>query len=87
MFPVLREGDEVLYDPRAYRHAPPRAGDVVVARHPQRKHVQIIKRVTAVQRDGRLFLQGDNPDASTDSRDFGTVSPAQVLGKVTSIFG
>jgi hypothetical protein len=61
-------------------------GDIVIARHPLRSDVQLIKRVTAVLDDGRLQLEGDNPSESTDSRSFGMAAPAHLRGRVTSRF-
>jgi type IV secretory pathway protease TraF len=49
-----------------------RVGDVVVVRDPRDKDRWLLKRCVA--RDRRqLDLRGDNPEASTDSRDFGLV--------------
>ena len=59
-----------------------RVGDVVVARHPDRPELEIIKRITAIDADGAVFLTGDNPAASTDSRQFGAVSRAHILARV-----
>lgn len=87
MLPVLAAGDEVLVDPRAYRQQKPQIGDVVIAQRPDRSEIEMVKRVTAVFSNGRYFLTGDNPDASTDSRHFGPVDANHILGKVTSKFG
>ena len=78
MAPRLNSGDVVLVDPKA----PIEPGDVVLARHPFRSSVRILKRLISVEPDGRLYLEGDNPEESTDSRNFGTVSSADLLGKV-----
>jgi nickel-type superoxide dismutase maturation protease len=86
MLPVLKPGDVVLADPFAYRHSCPQPGDIVIARHPLRQDVTLIKRVSAVLEDGRCRLEGDNPAESTDSRAFGAVVPEQVRGRVTSRF-
>ncbi len=86
MTPLLKPGEEILIDPRAYRHIPPKVGDIVVARHPYQKHLRLVKRVTLVLEDGRCFLKGDNPIESTDSRSFGLVDSQHIIGKVTSRF-
>ena len=84
MFPLLKAGDEVLLDVRAYRQGQPQIGDIVVASHPMRAGVRIVKRVTAVHLDHSLQLKGDNPDESTD---FDKVSVEHIIGRVTSRFG
>ena len=86
MQPTLPDGAIVLVDPRAYRAGPPQVGDIVVAWHPYRTDLRIVKRVTAVTADGRLHLRGDNPGASTDSDSFGPVRCDRVAGRVTARF-
>ncbi|MBE7386237.1 MAG: nickel-type superoxide dismutase maturation protease [Leptolyngbya sp. SIO1E4] len=86
MTPLLRPGNEVLIDPTAYTHTLPTPGDIVVAAHPQQPALRIIKRVEFVEPDGRCYLKGANPDASSDSRQFGLVPQAQVMGKVICRF-
>jgi hypothetical protein len=39
-----------------------------------------------VEADGCCYLQGDNPDASSDSRQFGLVALTQLQGKVVCRF-
>ncbi len=79
MVPVLNDGDHVLVDPHVGALAP---GDLVQVRHPDRPELVMVKRVVAVLPDGRLDLRGDNPAASTDSRQFGPVAPDRVRGRV-----
>jgi nickel-type superoxide dismutase maturation protease len=86
MTPLLLPNQEVLIDPSAYRQTFPQAGDVVVAYHPHQPNLPIIKRVLFVEGDGRCYLQGDNPAASTDSRRFGLVSPTALVGRVVCRF-
>jgi nickel-type superoxide dismutase maturation protease len=86
MIPTLAANDEVLVNTRAYEDRLPEPGEIVVAHRPDRPQVILIKRVAAVQPDGRILLQGDNPAASTDSLDFGPVAPEYLVGKVTSRF-
>ena len=59
-----------------------RIGDVVVACRPDRPELEIIKRITAIDAGGAIFLGGDNPAASTDSRQFGPVTRAHILARV-----
>ncbi|MCP5098872.1 MAG: nickel-type superoxide dismutase maturation protease [Chloroflexi bacterium] len=86
MLPLLHEGDVVLVHPGAYHRQPPQVGDIVVAQHPFRTDVTLIKRVTAVDENGRLYLIGDNSSASTDSRSFGPVPSSHILGQVVRHF-
>jgi nickel-type superoxide dismutase maturation protease len=86
MVPALHPGDEVLVDRQAYRRSLPSVADVVVVRSPAQPYLRLIKRVTAINDQGACFVQGDNPNHSTDSRMFGWVEPQLILGRVTSRF-
>ena len=83
MQPTYSHGDWLLIR----RRSQVRTGDVVVLR---RDDVGLlIKRVVAVS-DGdahpELWLEGDNPESSTDSRTWGWVPCQQVLGRVVMRF-
>lgn len=54
-------------------------GDVVLAVHPLRPDLQIVKRVIRAEGAG-WWLEGDNPDSSDDSRSFGPVDT--ILGRL-----
>lgn len=75
------EGDELLVHPRAYRRRRPVVGDVVLIQHPLRSDLRAVKRVAEL-RAGGLWLLGDNPSASTDSRSYGVVPESKLLGRV-----
>lgn len=83
MRPLLQAGDQVLVNPLAYRHKPPQVGDLVVAQHPEKADLRLIKRVALVFEQS-CFLEGDNRLESTDSRSFGCVPFELLLGRVTS---
>ncbi|MFN8519681.1 MAG: S26 family signal peptidase [Chloroflexota bacterium] len=78
MEPTLREGDWLLVDPDAFARRPPALGDLVLAPDLREDDQLLIKR--RVDQDGRLTLAGDDPEHSTDSRVFGSVDPASVVG-------
>jgi len=78
MAPHLYAGDCVLV--RRGRRA--RRGDVVLLRRPDRPELLVVKRVREVMSDGRLWVAGDNPVASDDSRVFGPVHLGAVEGRV-----
>jgi signal peptidase I len=59
MYPTLAPGERVLFDTLAYRVERPRRGDVVLAKHPQRPSMKLVKRVSAVPGD-RVTTQGDD---------------------------
>lgn len=70
MMPALRPGERVLFDRLAYLIERPRQGDIVLARHPDRPGVRMIKRVASGGPQEYMLL-GDNPESSTDSRTLG----------------
>jgi nickel-type superoxide dismutase maturation protease len=78
MYPTLESGDAVLIDPQAFITT----GDIVVANHPYKQSIKIIKRVESIDPGGRYILKGDNPDGSTDSRTYGTIAKGDIRGKV-----
>lgn len=77
MFPVLKPGDLVLINP----HACLQTGDIVVARHPFKKSVKIIKRIAEILPGERYILLSDNLQESSDSRAFGAIAAKDILGK------
>ena len=76
MVPTLRGGEHVLVLP-----VPVRKGRLAVLRDPRQPDRIIIKRVIDIEADGLAFVQGDNANASTDSRVFGLVPPELFLGR------
>jgi nickel-type superoxide dismutase maturation protease len=56
-----------------------RPGHVVVFREPGRPELLSTKRVIRRQGHG-WWVEGDNPAASRDSRNFGPVAPAEIRG-------
>ncbi len=80
MQPTLEPGDRVLVR-RLGRKPPPSLGSVVVTWHPQQKKLRLIKRLKSVEKTG-LWLLGDNPAESTDSRKLGAVPTNLLIGQV-----
>lgn len=77
MQPALRPADRIL----VATWLAPRVGDIVVVRDPQWSLTYLVKRVVALSAHG-VEVRGDNPNASRDSRHFGTVPRALVRGRV-----
>lgn len=71
-------------------------GDVVVVEHPERHGFEVVKRVAAVPGDvapngvtlgaDEYWVEGDSPDASTDSRAFGPVHRRDVKARVRLVY-
>jgi phage repressor protein C with HTH and peptisase S24 domain len=74
MFPALEDGRIII----AARHPRRvRVGDTVIIRHEGREKM---KRIRAIHGD-RVYVVGDNPAYSTDSRDFGWLDRSAVIGR------
>jgi len=84
MLPLLAADDEVLVDLQAYRCQAPRVGDIVIARHPTRAGLQIIKRIKEVHDNNLYHLHGDNPDPDQNSPSL--VPSRLILGRITCRF-
>ena len=78
MEPALRPGDWLL----VWRTRRVRAGQIVLARHPGRPDMLIVKRA-ARRVDGGWWLESDNPGAgAVDSRRFGAVPGDLIEGRL-----
>jgi signal peptidase I len=93
MRPALEPGDWVI----AIAVVPGRVrrGDVVVVEHPERPGFEIVKRVVHVPGDvtpgglelvEEVWVEGDEPEGSTDSRRFGPVPIDRVRGRVRVVW-
>ncbi len=74
MYPTLQQGELVV----AKRVKQLRSNDVIVFEH---KGLEKIKRIREVE-GNRLYVVGDNPLFSTDSRHYGMIFIEDVIGKV-----
>jgi nickel-type superoxide dismutase maturation protease len=73
MAPTVRHGDRLLVR-RIARGAPVPGGAVVLARFPARPELLVVKRVRRSV-PGGVWVEGDNPLVTDDSRSFGTAVP------------
>ena len=58
MYPTLAPGEYVLFDRFAYRRSAPGRDDIVLASHPSRPGMRIVKRVVALPGD-RVAIDGE----------------------------
>lgn len=98
MVPTIRkEGELAIVDRYNYRILDKKfeVGDVVILVSPTDRKRMLCKRIRAVEGDivlskgrkfeipeGYIWIQGDNPYNSTDSRDYGPIPSGLVLGKL-----
>lgn len=81
MRPSLEAGDRLLVAWLPWWR--PRPGEVVAVLDPRDRSRVLVKRVAAVDAgNGGVTVLGDAPDASTDSRTFGAVDSALLIGRV-----
>lgn len=97
MVPTLEPGDRLYVDPGAFRDRLPRPGEIVVTRDPALPSRHLVKRVGFVPNGpappdgamlpaGSIYLLGDAPGASRDSREFGPVPLALLVGRAYEIY-
>ncbi len=73
MYPTLSPEERVLFDRLAYRRDEPRRGDIVLASHPKRPRLRIVKRVVGLPGDrvavdgGRCWVNGTPYGEATDA--------------------
>lgn len=98
MEPTLLAGDRVVVDLWTYRQRPPAVGELVLFRGPGVEATPLIKRVAAARDGRRpranlwpgsealdrpgIWVLGDNPAVSRDSRAFGSVPQDRLVGRV-----
>jgi len=95
MLPTLSPGDRVVINALAYRLRSPRTGQIVVLHPPGSPTRLDIKRVAgkpgepamvdereAILGPDEWYVTGDNSLESTDSRDYGPVRRADLVGPV-----
>ena len=82
MSPTYNDGDWLLFRRlRAVSAAQLLVGKVVVIERESYPGILLIKRVMRADENG-LWVEGDNKDASTDSRTWGVITPQEVVGLV-----
>jgi nickel-type superoxide dismutase maturation protease len=86
MRPTLQPGDRLIVLRIAHRGRL-RAGDLVTVSDPRLGEERtLVKRIVELSGDW-AEVRGDNPESSTDSREFGRVHVAEVTGRVLYRYG
>jgi hypothetical protein len=84
MAPTLSEGDWLLF--RSWKSRPGNfnlnaleglIGKIILVQRSPNDFMQI-KRVTKISADRKVWVEGDNANASTDSRQWGAIEPTEV---------
>ena len=83
MLPTFESGERALFLPVSNANGSLLGKVVLVARENSfgARDFYQVKRVTDYK-DGEFFITGDNPDFSTDSREFGWVRRDEVIAKL-----
>lgn len=76
MYPTYSSGDTILAT-RIFTSV--NENDIVICIHAGEF---VIKRVKKIEKNGEIFLMGDNPSNSEDSRTYGPVPISSIYGKV-----
>ena len=80
MSPTLRENQIVVINRLRYLFKTPVINDIVALKDPRDGKV-LIKRIIKIH-NNKYFVQGDNKNYSTDSREFGMIEKGDILGKI-----
>lgn len=84
MEPAYRHGDRLLVNRLAYIRSSPCPGHVVILRDPEHPQRLLLKRVGEAARESpsdHVRVLGDNATESRDSRHFGDVPRALIVGR------
>lgn len=78
MWPTFTDGDEVFFE--SFNEQRLEVGDIVVAKHPLKNNLNVVKRIADIDHNERIYLEGDNPDplSSEDGHNFGPVNKAAI---------
>ena len=77
MNPSMKNGQEIIF--KRYTNQNILIGDILLFKHPFIKNKNLVKRVKNITKSNLYFLQGDNPNHSTDSRVFGLIHKKNII--------
>ena len=81
MAPVFLHGERLLVNKLNYLMRSPRAGEVVILRHPQERNRMLLKRIAQVHDKETLSVISEDLENGTDSRSFGPVKKKDIIGR------
>ncbi|HEY4504381.1 MAG TPA: signal peptidase I [Candidatus Paceibacterota bacterium] len=90
MVPTFQNGDYLIVDEISYHFNEPKRGDVIIFKYPKDTSKYFIKRVEGMPGDivdgkklpdNQYFVLGDNRNASSDSRIWGSVPRRNIVGR------
>ena len=81
MFPTYKNGESICVEKININHKVD-IDDIVVFMHPLKADCKLIKRVTQIKENFKLFVEGDNTDilSTDDSHNFGCISRDKLIG-------
>lgn len=83
MAPILENGDLIIVKTDFQEHEI-KIGVICVADHPFISSKKVVKYIQDIDKDGRVFLKGANPQESTDSRSFGWIQREKIFAVMQS---
>lgn len=78
MEPTIKEGQVLWVNQWAFFFQSPKVGDVVLFR---KNNQELVKRIEKIVAE-KIYLVGDNPSDSFDSRSFGPIERIDLIGKI-----
>lgn len=83
MYPTIKPGQFILADSNAYVQHEPSTGDIIIFKHQANTLIKRIANNPNKQSNASplIYVLGDHPTASIDSRQFGLISKQQVLAQ------
>ncbi len=77
MLPTYKDGETISFNKFTGQHLS--VGLVVLCSHPYQRNKKIVKRITKIESDDSVYIRGDNPSFSTDSRSYGPISKSKII--------
>jgi len=80
MSPTYKDGDLICLE-KIRLNQKVAVNDIVVFKHPFKKNCKVIKRITHIKDNSKLFVEGDNPDITSteDSHNFGYIDSYELI--------